>query len=158
MSDAQVQTKKCTLCGYDKPVAEFYRNKATRDGYTRRCRACTKAVNESRKDVIREYYRKNKQKIIAQTVEYRRSTAAKKKRTAQGTRYRENYPNKAKAQYAVSHAVARGSLPKASTQNCAHCGGNATEYHHWSYEPEHRLDVVPLCHGCHMKVHFTSRE
>lgn len=25
--------------------------------------------------------------------------------------------------------------------------------HHWSYEPEHRLDVIPLCTTCHAAVH-----
>lgn len=27
-------------------------------------------------------------------------------------------------------------------------------YHHWSYAPEHRLDVIALCLGCHMRIHY----
>lgn len=152
--------KRCTSCGLDKPFDEFYRNKRAADGYTRQCKACTKAEYERRKDVVKEYYRKNREVLIAKSREYaashgRRKTAvAKRKHNEWTSKYRKNNSDKAKAHDAVTAAVAQGRLPKASTCSCAHCDGAATEYHHWSYASEHWLDVVPLCHGCHMKVHF----
>ncbi len=38
---------------------------------------------------------------------------------------------------------------------CERCGDaeSTTYFHHWSYEPEHWLDVIPLCCKCHRGVH-----
>lgn len=165
MSDTQLQTKKCTSCGCDKPVAEFHHSKATRDGYTQRCKACRKIEYESKKGLVQEYYKKNRAKLIEQAREYsrlrkrkKRNAVSKKKHNEQNKEYRKRYPVKSKAQDAVSYAIAQGRFPRASTHNCTHCGSAATEYHHWSYEPEHWLDVIPLCHNCHMKIHSPSKK
>ncbi len=152
--------KRCTSCGLYKPFDDFYHNKRSSDGYTHQCKACKKVEYERRKDVVKEYYRKNREVLIAKAREYaalhgRRKTAiAKSKHNAWTSNYRRSNSDKAKAHNAVAVAVVQGRLPKASTCSCAHCGGGATEYHHWSYASEHWLDVVPLCHSCHMKIHF----
>ena len=75
----------------------------------------------------------------------------------------------AAAQAAVSSAIREGRLQRAS--QCSICGvggrwitvqyrsGRAPgarwsiQMHHWSYLPEHRLDVVGLCVSCHRRVH-----
>lgn len=60
----------------------------------------------------------------------------------------------------VARAIGRGELPPASA--CSKCGtggvvfingASSVQYHHWSYLPEHALDVMPLCIACHRKVH-----
>lgn len=71
------------------------------------------------------------------------------------------------AQRAVGEAMKAGELRYPTT--CCVCGVDArplndtrnpprwtVQYHHWSYLPEHRLDVVPLCMSCHRQVHCGS--
>lgn len=69
---------------------------------------------------------------------------------------------KSYANAAVARAVRAGSLviPLA----CEACGQPGTRggkitrqsilAHHWSYAPEHWLDVIPLCVQCHGWVHY----
>ena len=40
--------KTCTHCGAEKPLAEFYRDRRSRDGHTRWCRACLLAATRER--------------------------------------------------------------------------------------------------------------
>lgn len=155
--------KRCTSCGIYEPFEDFYHNKRSSDGYTHQCKACRKAEYERNKDVAKEYYKKNRQKLIAQAREYtarhgRRNTAvAKRKHNEWTSKYRKGNPDKAKAHNAVAVAIVQGRLPKASDCSCDRCGAAATEYHHWSYNQEHWLDVVPVCHTCHMGIHFSSK-
>lgn len=60
------------------------------------------------------------------------------------------------AHTAVNTAVWQyGSLPQVSTQACADCGAPATGYHHHlGYEPDHWLDVTPLCTVCHRRAEW----
>lgn len=57
---------------------------------------------------------------------------------------------------AVSAAVwQHKTLPQVSTRPCAKCGQPAADYHHHlGYEPEHWLDVLPLCRRCHRKAEW----
>lgn len=48
--------------------------------------------------------------------------------------------------------IARGAA-KASEFMCVGCGKQAQDWHHWSYEPEHQLSVIPLCKSCHKLQH-----
>lgn len=58
---SEIDTKKCSKCGEIKPVAEFYKNISTIDGYDVYCKECKKAV-------CREAYRKKiSQKRIEET-------------------------------------------------------------------------------------------
>lgn len=43
------QVKKCSKCGRELPVSEFYANKANKDGYQSYCKECTAAANKQRK-------------------------------------------------------------------------------------------------------------
>ncbi len=39
-------------------------------------------------------------------------------------------------------------------QQCEVCTStNRLVWHHWSYELEHALNVIPLCVGCHIRIH-----
>jgi len=47
---------------------------------------------------------------------------------------------------AVSSAIKRGDLPKASTCQCVDCGKQASDYDHRDYN--HPLEVQPVCRSC----------
>ena len=37
-------TKKCSCCGKELPISEFYRNSASKDGYRSKCKSCDRAT------------------------------------------------------------------------------------------------------------------
>lgn len=58
-----------------------------------------------------------------------------------------------KSHSAVYQAVKCGVLPKVKTLKCDVCLiRQATEYHHWSYLPDNRLLVIPVCKSCHTRI------
>ena len=75
----------------------------------------------------------------------------------------DTFEDRLLAQSAVGSAILRGALVR-HPQSCAICAklGRmvgavrphwSIHYHHWSYLPEHWLDVKPLCGSCHQRVH-----
>ena len=74
------QTKKCSKCGEEKELAEFSKNKNTKDGYSYHCKACltTRATQwkQDNKGRVKEYnqsYRKeNKERLKEYDQSYRK--------------------------------------------------------------------------------------
>lgn len=62
-----IKVKKCTKCGKIKPVTEFNKRKASKDGYTYRCKECEAAQarayykKKKRRQKMKEYYEKHKE-------------------------------------------------------------------------------------------------
>jgi len=98
-----------------------------------------------------QYKARHHDEVIQRTREYNARASAT--RIAYVERYREADPNRYAAAIAVKDAIRSRQLPPAKECVCADCGGQAQHYHHESYAPEHRLDVVPLCASCHKKRH-----
>jgi hypothetical protein len=152
----------------------FYRDNSKTDGLATTCKVCRKAqrhrwyvanrehalqysaqwVKDNYEDklaYLREWVELNADKVE----EYKRKSHDKHRaevntRTAQ---WKSDNPEKVAAQQSVMIAVRRGDLPKVKTLSCSKCGRKAQHYHHWSYAPEHWLDVIPLCVPCHKTVH-----
>ena len=60
------------------------------------------------------------------------------------------HPERRAARWTVHNAVLAGAIPSARSLICIDCGKQAAEYDHYlGYEPEHRLDVQPVCVRCH---------
>lgn len=55
--------KKCTKCGIEKPIEEFYKNKSKRDGHSSICKNCQKESDKV-------YYLRNKDKVRARAKKY----------------------------------------------------------------------------------------
>lgn len=121
--------KECTKCHkqLEANLTNFHRHKASKDGFYQQCKICKNEYTKTDKGIE---IRKNKIK----------------------KRY-EKYPEKKKAKEAVKYAVKLGEIPKIKTQKCLCCDEQAIHYHHWSYEKEHWLDVIPLCRTCHVDIH-----
>src|SRR5699024_10920349 len=68
--------KTCKACGESKPLDEFHRDKARRDGREPRCKTCRRAQASeyyARADVKAhkaEYYSQNRDAVLAQKAEY----------------------------------------------------------------------------------------
>lgn len=70
--------------------------------------------------------------------------------------HKETDSNKINARKAVRQAVMDEALPAITTCKCQECGKQAQHYHHWSYLPEHWLDVIAVCAECHKKIHANN--
>ena len=149
--------KHCTKCGKDKPLEEFYRNRAQRDGRASWCVECVKAYKQTpqvralKAAALRRWrakpFGKERYRIYVMT---KKNKAARKRANAN---YAANHPERCKARTAVFNATKAGKLPEVDTCACVDCGDPAVNYHHESYAPDRRLDVEPLCRRCHIARH-----
>jgi len=171
MADA-IKTKICSKCKRIKSTSEFYEHSLSKDGYQYWCKECAslhhekyrqskKGITSSRKAAkhyrntkngqirIKQYKQSENGKVAEQ--KYRQSKKGKENQK----RYEVKFPNKIRAKVSVMMAVRSGKLLHVKSLICS-CDQPAQQYHHPSYEPEHRLDVTPLCIKCHKSLHFNN--
>lgn len=156
-----IPEKRCSKCKKFFPATTEHFNKSSKasDGLRTECKAC-------RKPFSRDYYERNTGKIKEYVQQWQRDNYEKWREYETKSRhnnpepsrnsvkrYMKKYPEKRRAQQAVKYAVRVGKLPKVETCLCKFCGEQAEAYHHWSYLPEHKLDVIPLCTMCHNRLH-----
>ena len=122
-----MEEKLCHKCGEVLPVSAFNKDKHTKTGLSCYCRECRKRINSewAKTDVKKAYRAKH---YLA-------------------------HPQEFKARRAVRTEIRSGRMAPAAACECVDCGAQAMDLHHHSYEPEHWLDVVPLCRSCHQKRH-----
>ena len=73
-------TKKCNMCKDEKPLTEFGRQAASKDGLKNWCKPCVKVKNRERyernrekhKEQVREWQRQNKDKVLEYKKNYNR--------------------------------------------------------------------------------------
>lgn len=161
--------KKCFKCGIEKELTEFYKHPRMPDGTVNKCKECNKKdVRDNRFDK-KEYYdhydrnRPNFDERIKKQSErvkrlYDSDEEFKQTILAQKQKWLDENQHKRKAQCAVSNALRDGKLVRPS--KCEHCGTSEKKIqgHHWSYLPEHWLDVMWLCTTCHGLEHRRLNE
>lgn len=140
--------KKCRLCNLIKPVEEMSLEKRNLDGYSNVCRPCKKKLvsdnykkkmldpvfaEKERKRGRERYYR------LGYKERFGHDVGEKKKEYM--TLYRKNYPEKQKAVSIARQIKRREKLV-------------GIELHHWSYNPEHYLDVIRIEVLKHRKAHI----
>ncbi len=106
--------KKCTKCGIEKPLSEFYKNKATKDGKRSRCKNCFALYRLENKDKITEYnaryYQENKEKICKKQTLYQQEN--KDKIAEYNARYRLENKGKITKQRALYRLENKGKIAK----------------------------------------------
>lgn len=160
---------RCKSCGLSKPLDKFYSHPKASNGKDSSCKPCRRekvtANRRSKPDYYQSYDRNrpNHAERIAkqgEVVKLKRETddAFRLKVNSVNVSWSNRNPEKRKAQYTLSSAVRDGKLVR--PDECEHClkSGVRIQGHHWSYLPEHRLDVVWLCTGCHGAEHRRLNE
>lgn len=145
--------KGCTKCKETKAVGEFYRNAASKDGLTSNCKDCHRRYNASAKGKVRahKYNASEKGKVCARRYWVTDKGKVRSKRQDKVRQLR--YPDRIIIRNAVTNAIRAKRIPPAKTLQCSNCPEPAAEYHHFAgYEPEHQLDVIPVCYACHNKL------
>lgn len=138
--------KECKKCKGLKPLTDFYKHKQMADGHLNVCKECVKQqVRKHRRenDSVREYDRRR----------YHENTDRRKKTSESAKRFRQNNPEKYKAQTMVGNALRDGKLHK---QPCEICGDiNVHAHHHDYFKP---LDVIWLCAKHHQRLHHSIND
>tara|TARA_Y100000310_G_C20444154_1_gene697519 strand:- start:45 stop:512 length:468 start_codon:yes stop_codon:yes gene_type:complete len=150
--------KRCTGCGEEKPVSEFGKLTAAKDGLAYRCKACRGLYRKANAEHIYQYNKRwfedNKESHAESRRQYYNNNKGRYRKSSE--RYRIAHPEKIVAHHCVANAMSSGSLVRPS--NCSNCGAEvAVQAHHWSYEKEYHLDVEWLCKACHVKAHKKER-
>lgn len=145
--------KKCTGCGEEKPLDEFYESTRGRDAKCKKCRS----------EVNRAYYSANKEKSAERTRQWeadnpdrrrelsRRSYVNRKlKRAETMAAYWQRNPERKAAQTLLHAALKEGRLVR--PESCEKCSKSCSpDGHHPDYAKP--LLVVWLCRSCHRALH-----
>lgn len=90
------ESKRCTKCGEEKPLSEFYRNKTKKDGRNPFCKPCANKCHsvyrENNKDTLKEYLRDYREKNYSRLQRYSADRYVSKKQEI--IKYREENAEK----------------------------------------------------------------
>lgn len=135
--------KTCFKCNETKPLTEYYKHAAMKDGHLNKCKLCAK------KDVhLHRHESTSREKILA----YDRARGSRQ--TLQKLQeYRAKYPKKYKAHSIVNYAIKSKKLFR---EPCQICGNENTHGHHDDYDKP--LNVRWLCAEHHHAWHAENGE
>ena len=137
------KTKICFKCGELKPLSDYYKHPAMGDGHLNKCKACTKIDTKKRTDILtstpeglskekerhrEKYHRLNYLEKHKPTFEMRKMATEK---------YKSKYPEKKLASNASQYIAIE----------------DGKERHHWSYNKDHRKDIIQLTKEDHSTAH-----
>jgi len=164
--------KLCSRCKQEKEVSCFGKSKIIKCGLRGECNECRKIVYATEikphnNQYFREYYLKNKENIQAKvnTPEFRKKVREYYRKNADKLRERNRkykYPEIRKrekekhklhiaARKKLNRAIARGQFERPS--KCQECGSmNDIEAHHEDYRFAYQVEW--LCVICHNKRHY----
>lgn len=147
--------KQCFRCGHTKPLDEFYRHKMMGDKHLNKCKACTRADVEERRQRLEatdpNWVENEAARHREKSRRYRAAGRAKvqpAKMRAARKRWEGEHPHQKRANQAVNNAVRDGRLQK---RPCERCGNPTSEGHHEDYSKP--LDVIWLCRTHHAERH-----
>lgn len=160
--------KVCFKCNLEKPLSDYYKHGRMADGHMGKCKECTKNDVKLHKkaniDYVMNYDRSrpNKDERNLKSCErnkekYHSDSSFKKSILKSKEKWIKENPQKRNAQVAAGNALRDGKIARKT--ECEHCNsGVRLQKHHWSYEPEHWLDVIWLCTKCHAAEHKKLNE
>lgn len=160
--------KQCFKCGVEKPLTEFYKHARMADGHLNKCKNCTKSDVSHRRRTnpkVQEYdrnrpnaYERNLRQALKDKERYRNDPEFRERVLKAKKLWDIKNQHKKEAQTSANNAVRDGKLER--KLSCEHCGATDVKLHkhHWSYLPEHHLDVTWLCPRCHGKEHKRLNE
>ncbi len=137
--------KTCKKCKVERLSSLFYKEPRNNDGLAGTCRYCVNKLTEENKGRYADW--DEQRAVISKRYYAKNSTFIKLKNKLYGRLNVEKMSAKNK----VYRAKLKGTL---SLDTCRVCGSTRTECHHKDYSKP--LDVVWLCHKCHMGLHKGS--
>jgi len=149
-----MQEKTCITCGKSQSITEFYKNRGGKYGVHSKCKSCSKAYRESRRDVLIPYFRdynnrrrKNDLKMVIERTE----EAVHQRRIVLHQNYRARNKEKCRARWLVKSAITAGKMIR--PEKCAKCNRKKKIIQGHHEDPSKPLEVVWLCRKCHFARH-----
>jgi len=142
---AVMNDKTCIKCGETKNLDDFYKNKQNKDGYTGKCKECTKAAVKVRVQNFTPEQKIARRKTARNHMRRRRATGWKDPKHKQ----QKKDPHKILARGRVYEAIRSGKM---NPEPCAVCGNECSHAHHEDYTKP--LDVTWLCSRHHHDRHI----
>jgi hypothetical protein len=140
-----MKVKNCFVCHIIKPLEDFYVHQKMGDGYLNKCKDCTKEQSKERfnklsnnQDWLKSEKERNRLKYHRLNYRGKNKPTTEQKALTQ-KRYELKYPEKQKA------AQKLNSIKMTNTPG--------THRHHWSYNEQHYLDIIPLTIEQHNLAH-----
>lgn len=131
--------KICKTCKTEKPICDFGKRAASKDGLAHKCRVCQSKYDKARlKDPERMKMRRD----------YQKTEGGKEAHARACKRWREKNPIKRAVHMLTGSAIRSGKLIR---QPCEVCKDNKTAGHHDDYA--FPLVVRWLCAVCHSRWH-----
>lgn len=157
--------KTCCKCKIVKPFSDFSKCKSRKDGYSPRCKICSKAYYESNKEHYLEKgkkrYKSNKDKHREQTRKWKENNRVKVRQYGKDRYKRKKNEILSKKSYDIIKHKAKAVIMIGKRNgtiippsNCPFCNStNNIEGHHFSYLKKHWSHVIWCCRSCHFRIH-----
>lgn len=114
---------------------------------------CDKKYRRTSEYKTKQKRRRHSPKGKLATKRYRGTEKYKSMRRRWINKFHFYNPNSRKSINAVRQAIGRGELLTVPLRACYYCYEQAEIYHHYiDHEPEHWLDVIPVCTECHGRI------
>jgi hypothetical protein len=128
-------------------VCEKHSIEYTKSGNSMRCLKCDRERKREHAEEVERYRQSEAGKTTKR--KYRRSEKGK----TSARQYRLRNYSKISARKAVEYALRKGIL--VVPEVCSRCGLSVKieAHHHRGYEKEYKLEVIWLCHPCHVSIH-----
>ncbi len=134
--------KHCNTCGTDKPLDDFHKRAASKDGRASLCKECQRQRDQARFSDPAVRHAHNERCKAYQHGEGKLIAGAAK------SRYHKKHAKKRKAHVMVGNAIRDGKLIR---KPCEVCDAVKTVAHHDDYDRP--LDVRWLCERHHKEWH-----
>lgn len=95
-----METKRCSKCGEEKPVDQFWKDRHTKDGLRSSCKKCLTNTH-------REWQRVNRERVNAYNLEWRRE---RRRRAEERSTESIKRPTKAACYLAKARRLLRGEV------------------------------------------------
>ena len=140
-----MKVKNCIICGLSKPLDDYYKHPQMGDGHLNKCKDCTKEQSLKRfKKLITNpdwaKLEKERNRLKYHRLNYRgKNKPTTEQKALVQKRYQLKYPEKHKATQKLN------SMKMTNTPGI--------HRHHWSYNEQHYLDIIPLTIEQHNLAH-----
>ena len=127
-SEQQKTKKTCTICKTEKPISEFHKKVASKDGLQHKCKACCTKLAADYRQANKEsigkyqaiYYQINKESITSSRAKYYQDNKEniseyrqnnKEAYAKRNAKYRQEHPDRLNAKNAKRRAIKRNQTP-----------------------------------------------
>jgi hypothetical protein len=160
-------SKICTKCAVTKPLTNFHRSLAARDGLQNHCKQCQLEYRKRNQEATNErqrqrrinnpesvqawnksYYEKNRERILEASRAYSKTPKGRLVKQSTVAKWQSKNPIKKKAHRLLNKAIETGKI---SSVPCIVCGNRKVEAHHPAYSLP--LAVSWLCREHHIETH-----